>query len=407
MFVGAPWALCLPSNRNKMRTAALAILLAGFLGENTAKDCTGWQPSALPRSQRPCCFVGAGLLALQGQRADICVAPPGHWPRTRGEVGNGFRAAGAAAGVIRLQASGQERADADGDQGVQGSGKGFGVLDPAKIARDKRYQDAVFQELVSSGQIVPSDWAEGDQFAFADAHEFTNDEVVVVAGSDAQTRFARVMLPREDGSSTPQLSGSSAAGERGPPSANSERGGSDLGGAGGRVIVYEVVVYSAKGERQVVGIPGGFIGKVQPLSISAMTQLSALAPPVKFVAPTPPQDKPVSGSGYQGSGVVASLRRLVNVDKKASSSSLPFQPRLSRSGSQEAGPGEAQGEGGGGVAQAGQGGEGELQDAPRRPGRVGTTGWGELDGWWRDEKSGKDVFEVLLLKRGGGGWCSS
>jgi len=240
-----------------MRAAALAILLAGFLGENTVKRCAGSHPSALPRNQRPCCFVGAGLFALPGQRAAVCVAPPGHWPRTRGEAGTGFRAAGAAGGVIRLQASGQERADADGDQGVQGSGKGAGTLDPAKLARDKRYQDAALQGLVSSGQIVPPDWAEGNQFAFADAHEFANDEVVVVAGADARTRFARVLLPREDGSATPQLSGSSAGGERGPPSAKSEGGGS-----------YQVVVYSADGSRQIAGIPGGFIGKVQPSLLS-------------------------------------------------------------------------------------------------------------------------------------------
>jgi tetratricopeptide (TPR) repeat protein len=298
--------------------------------------------------------VGApgGLFALRGDTAACsCTAPraslwTGHGATRRG------RLAGRVGGVHGLRASEDSGGGAGEKAATGGTGGGVSATQPTRRDADQRYQVAVLQGLVASGQLVPGGWAEGNQFKFSDAHRFGEGEVVVVAGADLKTRFARVI-------------GASAT-------------GASAGAGGGAGVLHEVEVYRAGGERQVAEVAAALIGKVLPLSRRELEQLDALAPPVKFVAPGAEPPAPAAG-------VVASLRRLVDVDKQAAPpDALPFQPMLSRTGAPGA-PG----------ARAPEAGTQKLDAPPRR---IGSVGWGELDGWWSDEALGEEVFEVLLRR---------
>jgi hypothetical protein len=207
-----------------------------------------------------------------------------------------------------------------------------------EVSRQK-YQDAALGGLIAVGQDVPDDWHPGDQFAFAMDSKFKAQEVVVVLMSDGNLKFGKIRERTPSGS-------------------------------------FSVAIVENRLGTKHLDLAADKIGKVLPLSQREIQRLSSSNLPSKGSKSTV----------IKNTGFFSSFRKMVDVDKQsAREETLPFQPMLSR----RAAP----------VASS------STAISPKPEGRVSSVmsgadsgEWGELDGWWRNEKDQTDTFEVLLQR---------
>lgn len=210
-----------------------------------------------------------------------------------------------------------------------------------EVSRQK-YQEAALSGLITAGQEIPGDWVPGDQFAFSADGRFRMGEVVVVATNDGNLRFGRVKSITSSGQEAP---------------------GS-----------YTVSVSESRLGTRYKELAAAQVGKVLPLSQREIQHLGS-----SDLASNGAKSTTIRNGGF-----FSSFRNLVDVDKtQGREETLPFQPMLSRRTKAPS----------------------DSMMVPKPAGRVSTVmsgadsgEWGELDGWWRNERDQTDTFEVLLQR---------
>ena len=203
------------------------------------------------------------------------------------------------------------------------------------------YQRAALGGLVSAGQQVPGDWCVGDQFAFLADDDFKAGEVVVVVMQDGNLIFGKIHQRL------------SAAGP------------------------YSVMIAQNRLGPKYVEVAASKVGRVLTLSQREIQRLGR-------------RRQSSTGTYREGriknGDLFSSIRDMVDVEKtQVRDGTLPFPPMLSRmtKTSSEKAP----------------------EISPKPEGRIssvmsgaGSGEWGDLEGWWRNENSGTDTFEVLLQR---------